>query len=101
MNKVGGAYKTIEPMDSATLHLPSDRDAYWGHSGLKRDARGDEGLIDQWRVLGGTKIRKGGYNVWGPKLYSASTSILKLRRYIHADDKGWGSMAPTHLWPRH
>lgn len=28
MNKVGGAYKTIEPMDSATLHLPSDRDAY-------------------------------------------------------------------------
>jgi hypothetical protein len=28
MSKVRGAYKTIAPMDSATLHLPSDRDAY-------------------------------------------------------------------------
>lgn len=29
-NKVRDAYKTTAPKDSATLHLPSDRDAYWG-----------------------------------------------------------------------
>jgi hypothetical protein len=27
-NKVRGAYKTTAPKDTATLHLPSDRDAY-------------------------------------------------------------------------
>jgi hypothetical protein len=37
MNKVGGADKAKVLTDTATLHLPSHRDAYCGYNGLKRD----------------------------------------------------------------
>jgi hypothetical protein len=56
MNKVGGTHKATAQKDTATLHLPSHRDAYWGYNGLKRDGGvGEKGLTNQWRVLDNAK----------------------------------------------